>query len=295
MISEETLNTWSQPPSETDQTKADNAERIIRETLQASPKLAHLALRIFTQGSYRANTNTRLNSDVDICVLSSDAFFYDLDTHHVAFAETNIAPATLQYREFRHLVQNALVDRFGTGVTRGNKAFDIHANTYRLDADVVTAFERRRYFKGAAGRVDWVSGIAFLTDSGLLIENWPEQTYANGVAKNTRTGRRYKAAIRILKRLRDRMQDESIAAANDVGSFFIESLIWNVPDDQFPSSSCRALVRSVLAFLWNETRTEETCSEWGEVNELKYLFRPASTRAHAQHFIDAAWNYIGFD
>jgi hypothetical protein len=40
-----------------------------------------------------------------------------------------------------------LTDFFDRGaVQRGNKAFDVHANTYRVDADVVAAFEYRWYF-----------------------------------------------------------------------------------------------------------------------------------------------------
>jgi len=41
----------------------------------------------------------------------------------------------------------------------------------------------------------------------------------------------------------------------------------------------------------------DKCSEWGEVSELKYLFRSPQkwTREQAHKFIDAAWDYIGFE
>jgi hypothetical protein len=43
-------------------------------------------------------------------------------------------------------VQAALVRKFGlAGVHRGDKAFDIHANTYRVDADVVATFAHGQY------------------------------------------------------------------------------------------------------------------------------------------------------
>ena len=37
-------------------------------------------------------------------------------------------------------------------------------------------------------------------------------------------------------------------------------------------------------------------TEWGEVNELKYLFRRAQalTRQEANEFLQAAWDYIGY-
>jgi hypothetical protein len=293
MITEDRLAQWASPPSESEQTKADNAERVIREALTSADSLRGVSFDVFTQGSYKANTNTRLNSDVDICVRATDTFFYDLGP--VKLTQLDLPPATLQYTSFRSMVETALVDRFGRGgVTRGNKAFDVHANTYRLDADVVVAFGHRRYFMGANNSPLYHEGIKFFPDKGQGIENWPDQTHRNGVDKNTRTGRRCKAAIRILKRLRDQMQADGIVAANDIGSFLIESLVWNVPDDGFTSGTYRALTQNVLAFLFNQTRDDVSCLEWGEVNELKYIFRGSSgLRARVHSFISAAWDFVG--
>jgi hypothetical protein len=296
MIDEDRLRQWAQPPSDTETTKADNAERIIRETLTAAPALRALDLRVFTQGSYKAKTNTRQNSDVDVCVLCRDTFFYDLSTGGLTNADVSLAPATLLYPQFRSMVEEVLVKRFGReGVTRGSKAFDVHANSYRLDADVVVAFEHRRYQRLPNGNIEWLSGIEFAPDLGRRIINWPDQAYDNGVEKNTRTGKRYKAAIRVLKRLRDCLQDEHEAAANEIGSFLIECLVWNVPDDHFESSTLRGTTQNVLAFLWNEAREDASCSEWGEVSDLKYVLRGSpGLRERVHAFCDSAWNYIGF-
>lgn len=294
---EDTLSTWSKPPSETEQTKADNAERIVREALNDDPTLRKYSIRVFAQGSYKANTNVRLNSDVDVCVLCDNTFFYDLTFSDLTTDTARIEQATLTYSNFRNMVEAALVRRFGrSSVTRGDKAFDVHANTYRLDADVVSAFELRRFNKrGQRGEVTWETGIAFLPDSGERIENWPEQTYNNGVWKNIATTRRYKRAIRILKRLRDHMQDRHIAAANDIGSFLIESLVWNVPNDQFERDTYRAIMRAVLAHTFNNTMSDDKCAEWGEVNELKYVLRNSPVlRARVNGFLDAAWNELDF-
>ena len=247
---------------------------------------------------YKVNTNVRLDSDVDICVLCDDTFFYDLTFSDLTPDTIPGDPPTLRYPEFRNMVEAALVRRFSrASVTRSNKAFDVHANTYRLDADVIAAFELRRFNKrGPRGEVTWEPGIAFVPDSGLRIDNWPEQTYNNGVWKNSRTARRYKTAIRILKRLRNRMQDKGIAAASNIGSFLIESLVWNVPKEEFERDSHRAIVRAVLAHNVNNTMSDEKCADWGEVNELKYVLlgRPA-LRARVNAFLDAAWNELGFE
>jgi hypothetical protein len=40
----------------------------------------------------------------------------------------------------------------------------------------------------------------------------------------------------------------------------------------------------------------QDCTEWGEINELKYLFRISQpwTMEQAHAFVSAAWDYLGF-
>ncbi|WP_215885649.1 hypothetical protein, partial [Igneacidithiobacillus copahuensis] len=174
----------------------------------------------------------------------------------------------------------------------------IHANTYRVDADVVPTFEHRRYTgqKTSDASDVFLSGVAFNPDSGGLIKNWPQQNYDNGVAKNSEAGRRYKRVIRILKRLRDRMQEDRVPEANDVASFLIECLVWNAPVEAFQHDTYSADLRYVVADIWNRTRKDEDCLEWGEVNELKYLFCSTQSwsRPQANNFLQAVWDYVGF-
>lgn len=294
-VSEDSLVSWSKGPGQTEADKCANAETAVRKAIKANDKLAS----VFAQGSYRARTNVRQNSDVDICVRYNSAFFADYPKGTTQETFGNMS-GTLSFADFKNMVQKALEDYFGkAGVTRGNKAFDVHANTYRIDADVVPTFEYRRYTgrQYADGGYEYLSGVTFQPDSGGMIYNWPEQTYNNGVERNTATGRKYKRVIRILKRLRDKMQDENIAIAKKTPSFLIECLVWNADTAAFSKDTYTAAVRHVLADLWNRTQKDENCSEWGEVNELKYLFRLAQpwTRQEANEFLQAAWNYIGYE
>ena len=79
-------------------------------------------------------------------------------------------------------------------------------------------------------------------------------------------------------------------------SFLIECLVWNANVDAFSKNTYTAIVRHLLADLWNRMRNDNDCSEWGEVNELKYLFRLVQpwTRQEANEFLQAAWDYIGY-
>jgi len=297
-VDEEQLARWAKPPGQTEQDKCDNAVTAVKKAIDASDVLSDI-VNVFPQGSYRARTNTRQNSDVDICICHKTSFFPDYPEGRTRDDYGNV-DAAIPFDEFKNLVEEALVDYFGQeAVTRGNKAFDIHENTYRVDADAVAVFKHRRY--DSDGSNNWIEpeGIAFKPDDGGLIKNWPEQTYSNGVDKNSaeRTNRGYKAVIRILKRLRDDMQDNNEEAAEDIASFLIESLAWNAPDSCFKHTTYRDDVKSVIAHTYNHTADYEKCKEWGEVNELKYLFRTSQpwTRKQANDFLLAAWNYIGFD
>ena len=55
-------------------------------------------------------------------------------------------------------------------------------------------------------------------------------------------------------------------------------------------------MRAVITSVWNGTRSDDACHEWGEVNEFKYLFRASRpwTRADANAFLEAAWRHVGF-
>ncbi len=291
---EDTFCSWAKPPGETEQTKCDNAVRAVRKAIDASASLSKRSIKVFPQGSYRNRTNVRLESDVDVCVLCTDVCFVDYAfSNGLTDSDVGLIDHPYQYAEYKNDVETALSSYFGkNGVTRGNKAFDIHENTYRVDADAVACFELRRYHRDRT----YISGTAFIADRGGRTENWPEQHYNNGVTKNTVTGQRFKDVVRILKRLRNKMDDEKIAAAKPAASFLIECLVWNVLNEGFGHDTYTADVRWALAYLFNNTRKLEDCNEWGEVNELKYLFRPIQpwTLEQAHAFVSAAWDYIGF-
>jgi hypothetical protein len=294
MGSEDSFQSWAKAPGQTEQTKCDNAVTAIRKAIDASAALAKRNIRVFAQGSYCNRTNVRQDSDVDVCVLCSDSFFYDLPAGKTNSDFAFSTPAAYGYTQFKNDVGAALTSYFGNGhVVRGDKAFDIHENTYRIAADAVPCFEFRRYSDDGT----WLEGVAFDPDKGTRIQNWPQQNYDNGVAKNSTTGQRFKDVVRILKRLRYKMNDENVAAAAPIPSFLIECLVWNVPNETFALGTYTAVVRESLVHLFNNTMKYEDCKEWGEINELKYLFRSVQpwTLQQAHAFISTVWDYLGFD
>jgi hypothetical protein len=298
---EPTFLSWSKPSSDTEQAKMDNAVDQVGTAIKGSTVLKQYDIRVFPQGSYRNNTNVRLESDVDVCVMNRHVLFTSFDfAKGFTKADAGLNDASYRYAEFKNDVQSALVNYFGRGaVTRGDKAFDIKETSTRVEADVVATFTHRRYtYLDAYGAPSWLQpeGTEFISDSGVRIRNWPEQHYANGVAKNTRTGNRFKYMVRILKRLGDYMETKGVVAANNMPSYLVECLVWNASDAAFGHSTYTKDMREVLAQTFNGTLTDDACYEWLEVNELKYLFRATQpwTRAQAHAFLSAAWNFVGF-
>ena len=291
---ESAFSLWAKPPGKTEEQRIGNAIKAIKNAIAASSKLNTRDIKVFTQGSYRNNTNIRQDSDIDVGVVCYDVFFPDYPEGTTDETFGNI-DGKYNYSTFKNEVEEALVNYFGRqSVTRGNKAFDIKENTYHVDADVVPFFEHRRYSSNG----EYEEGVELRPDNGtpLKVINWPEQHYSNGVSKNNDTGRSYKSIVRILKKLSNEMDEAGIPQAKNIMGFLVECLVWNVPNENFNYSTWYSNVRACLAFLFNNTRKDEECSEWGEVSELKYLFRPAQkwTRPQAHGFIDAAWDYIGF-
>lgn len=298
-LPEETFESWAKGPGTTEADKCKNAETAVQKAINASNELKAWDISVFAQGSYKARTNVRQESDVDICVCSSRAFFphYPAGKSQTDFGNKDSA---FSYKDFKNSVEKALKDYFGKdGVTRGNKAFDIHPNTYRLDADVVAALEHRRYTGRslADGSDQYLSGVAFDSDSGTRIVNWPTYNYNNGVAKNNRCNRHYKRAVRILKRLAYKMKNEGHSSADGIGSFLVESLVYNSPDASFMHDLYSQDIRAILLDLWQRTKPDSSEARvMTEVNGIKLLFGDHQSWSQSQvhTFLEGAWRHIGF-
>ncbi len=292
-----TFATWAVGPAKTEDEKCGNAIRAVRAAINGSDALNHRDISVILQGSYRNHTNVRQDSDVDVCVLCHNTFYYDLESD-LTVERVGITPATYHYPDFKNDLEEALVGHFGRrAVVRGNKAFDVHENTYRVSADAVACFEYRTYYLDQYGQIQRRVGTQLIADDGNAIQNYPEQQYSNGVAKNDATSRNFKPTVRILKNLRNEMVEVGIKVAEPIPSFLIESLTWNVPDDGFRQPTRYADVRYILAHLFNESRSQEACDLWTETNDVKYLFRSGQPwdRTQVNAFCDAAWSYVGYE
>ena len=281
---------WASPLSDTADQMCQNAESVIGRAIEVDPVLSRVNLRIFAQGSYKANTNVREDSDVDICVCHKDTFFYDLPVG-ASIGNAGIGPAGVSFADFKNQVGTALHNRFGyDDVTRGGKAFNVKANTYRIHADVVPAIEYRRYY-WQGPYLNYMSGISFVTDSGEYVINWPEHTLANGRAKNEDTKRRYKKVVRVLKGLRYEMEEKGYASAKKVSSFQIACFAYNLENHWYGNDDLYDDVKGVAKQIWFKTYDASRCSSWTEIDEIKPIFASDLKRIDASNFF---WDLLQY-
>ena len=298
---ENDFSQWARPPAKTEDERCENAIKAIRNAIAESEKLKNRSLTVFPHGSYRNRVNVRQDSDVDVGVLCDDSFFYHLPegTTNETFGFS--VPANYPYTQFKNELEEALVVHFGReAVRRGNKAIDVRENTYHVEADVAPFFEYRHYLENG----NYLCGVELAPDNGGRIHNYPEclldswlqlpMHYENGVSKNKTTHRSYKGVVRILKKLRNEMDDAFIAAAKPIPGFLIECMIWNAPTSCFKGNTWDDKVQAVLVHLGLSTNDDASCEDVKEVNDIKFLFHSNQpwTRQEAYAFLEAAWSYI---
>lgn len=294
--SEQQLTNWTKPPSDTEKTKLENSERMVRDAINSDEKLKRKLTEIFGQGSYANNTNVRLNSDIDINVRYIGGYYFSLPPN-VTEEDVNIGhlgSSGYSFYEFKNDVESALVNKFGRcDVVRNDKCIIVKENTYRIETDVIPTWNFRRYSKDGK----YVLGAKFWSDKGVEIINYPKQHIENGISRNNVTFRRFKRLTRLHRKLRYKMIDNGENVSGNITSFLLECLVWNVPNRILNNNETwtESLKESII-YIYNNTKEESTCKEWGEVSELFYLFHRSRKWSFqdVNSYMQLLWNHLEF-
>jgi hypothetical protein len=293
-IPESQLEIWSHQGSVTQST---NTYATIKHALEdTNAQYPNRNFEVYLQGSYGNYTNIFDESDVDVVICYKGAFFHDLTVlpadQQSAF-RAGMPDGTYWYSTFKGHVQTALEAAFGHSVKPGKKAIKVPGAGSRRNADVLVAFEYRRYYKfNSVTDQSFETGISFFTDSNTPIHNYPKQHSQNCTIKHQQTYNKFKPLVRIFKNIRSRLVDERMIGRGIAPSYFIEGLLYNVPAGHF-TGDYEAIVFNVLNWLHLTTdRTTLLCA-----NQQFYLIRDNSEVcwpvANAQQFISSAillWN-----
>lgn len=293
-IPESQLDTWSHQGSITQSSSTYNS---IKNVLEANTTpYAGKNFKVFLQGSYGNGTNIYAESDVDIVIRLDDCFFSDLDSlseegkdaYEQAFSD-----ATYTHMDFKRDVLSVLTDRYGSAVKAGDKAIAIDASGSRRKADVIVATQFRRYFKfRSSSDSQYAEGICFFNAAGERIANYPKQHSENLTAKHQASSKWLKPMARVLKNMRSRMVDNGLIKAGVAPSYYIEGLLYNVPNEKLTSSYQDCVVNVLNWYRQEAKKVELVCA-----NEQYYLLRDGShtcwPQANCDAFVDAAvklWN-----
>lgn len=303
----ERFNSWKKPPSDHEEEKITRTARMVSDCLTASPAFNSVPLNLIPKGSYKNNTNIRLNSDMDIAVVRDAVIWASASQGSQEYPYLDLVRTSeVSYEDglksFKKTIYKALQSKFGSlSVDWGDKALHIGANQgTRVDADIVPAITYwhvlPRSLWTTPSKPSYIEGIVIISDEGKVIKNFPEQNYRNGVEKNKRTGGRYKDVVRILKKIKDDLPLSPLGLVYDLpSSYLLECLAYNCPDSDFGHEDLYGDVESVLLSIQLNTFSGGTLTpDLYEINGVKKLFDDSQpwTRDDARTFSIRAQAYI---
>jgi hypothetical protein len=189
-------------------------------------------------------------------------------------------------------VLKVLTDKYGSDVKVGDKAIAIAGSGNRRKADVITALQYRRYYKfNGIYDESYDVGICFYNESGELIANYPKQHSANMTTKHQLTASWLKPTVRIVKNMRNKLVDDKTIKSGIAPSYYIEGLLYNVPNDQFGTSYADTFANA-MNWILQADRSKFVCA-----NEQYYLLRDNAhtcwPKANFDQFLNALktfWN-----
>lgn len=239
-IPEAQLSTWSNQGAVQTSSATYASIQAALDAFTSWPK--GLDREIYLQGSYCNSTNIRGDSDVDVVVQLNSTFDRDLTALSASEQQaytSAFSKATYLWADFQQDVLKALRAYYGTGnVDVGKKCLKVKGGSGRLPADVVVAMEHRKYLRfRSIGDQSYVSGMTFYVPSeDRWVVNFPKVHRDNGAEKNNNAGKRYKPNVRVYKNARTYMINNSLIASDLAPSYFLECLMYNVPDYKYAAT-----------------------------------------------------------
>lgn len=229
-LSVEQIAKWSQRG---DPIHAWYSYEMVRESLTPS-RLNGVSCTVYPQGSYANKTNIAADSDVDMVIALRSAFYSDkaeLSQRDLEEYAKYYERASLTWHEFRKVVLGVLRSDFF--LQEGRKAIRVRSGLVRLPADVLIALDYRYYKHFPSFEAQsFVDGVQFYTPEDREIVNYPKRHVRACAQKDFWTAGRYRKVVRVAKNARNALvaDDETTINPGTAPSYFLESLLWNVPD-----------------------------------------------------------------
>lgn len=293
-IPEDQLETWANIGA---QVTSKTTYATIKGCLDAG-EYGGRSFRNFLQGSYGNDTNIRVESDVDIVMELTGAYYYDLSALPVdqkqAF-QAQVVNANYSFNDFRKDVATRLSSQLGADVQLGTKAIRIQARGSRRKADVLACVKHHKLTFFAPGHPEQkLEGICFFKSDGTQVVNYPRLHAESLTRKNQATNGWFKPIVRVFKNARERLIAKGQLTVGVAPSYYIEGLLYNVPPQLF-GTTYAATMYQCLDHLYRTDRSQFTCAH-GQYPLLDGLVDVTWNAADCSTYINAMirlWNERG--
>lgn len=284
-ISESQLETWSHQGAIT---TSKNTYASIKGNLETSDApYAGKDFDIFLQGSYGNDTNIHADSDVDVVILLKSTFHRNLDRlppDQIHIYQQSFSNTTYHFSNFKQDVKTHLQAKYGfQQVIDSNKAVKIRGSSGRLESDVIVCCQYRDYhwFRGMHDQ-RYDEGIYFQSSGGQEIVNYPKYHMQYCTEKHQAISGSFKPMVRILKNMRGHLAENGVVGADLAPSYFIEGMLYNVPDNHFDGNLSNTFCNCINWLLKND-RLQFICPnkkhrlfgnssvQWNDNNCAKFL------------------------
>lgn len=184
------------------------------------------------QGSYKNSTNIHGDSDVDVVVQLNSTVHSNLSELEKAILR--FTPAAYQWANFRQDVLSALRAYYGYSVVdEGKKSLKVKGGNNRLPADVVVCLQYQKYDHSNLESPPVLGMTFWVLPEVRQVINYPKLHYDRGVSKNQIASEWHKPTVRLLKNIRNHMEQKGNISSQLTPSYFLECLLYNVPSSQF--------------------------------------------------------------
>ena len=237
---EDQLTNFARPPFKYEREQVVRSHEAVRGAIQQHFE-ANYEYEVFLQGSYKNDTNVRRSSDVDVVVKLNNVFRGNIDNlpdiekekYNGSFSNSDYG-----FEHFNLDILRALTSYFGAKyVTNDNKCIKIKEHKNYCDTDVIPSLSYRVYssFKNQNNN-QYTEGIYFNTNNGISVINFPKQHYESLTNKSALTKGNFKETVRMFKSMKNVLIDDGLLFDDKVKSYFIENLLFNVPNRYFANS-----------------------------------------------------------
>ena len=266
-ITDEQFETWArQGAITTSKATGESIKRAINSYDGFPEGIEH---EVYLQGSYKNSTNIYSESDVDVVVQKTSAFYNNLKQHQ----KNALGLVTNDYgfSEFRLDVLRALGDYYDSeDINPDNKVVKLAPSSGRRPADILICCSYREYYR--VEKDAYYEGVYFkTTQTSENCYSFPKRHYENAVQKNQDCDGSFKSMVRIFKNINRTLINRGDIEAKTAPSYFIECLLGNIPSNQF-QGTFREMFINILEYLADNNWDDFKClnglrSMWGEGNE----------------------------